>query len=45
MVGSVDLLHFHLSVHIAVVQEVDIGDFHLEVCDEESSISGSVCKE
>lgn len=30
VVGSVDLLHFHLCVHIAVVQEVDVGDLHLK---------------
>lgn len=29
MVGSVNLLHLHLCVHIAVVQEVDIGNLHL----------------
>lgn len=33
VVGGVDLLHFHLSVHITVVQEVDIRDLHLEGCD------------
>lgn len=31
VVGGVDLLHFHLSVHVAVVQEVDIGDLYLDV--------------
>lgn len=30
VVGGVDLLHFHLCVHIAVVQEVDVGDLHLK---------------
>ena len=30
MVGGVDLLHLHLRVHVAVVQEVDVGDLHLE---------------
>lgn len=33
VVGGVDLLHFHLSVDIAVVQEVDIGNLHLQGCD------------
>ena len=31
MVASVDLLHLHLCVHIAVVQEVDVGILHLWV--------------
>lgn len=30
VVGSVDLLHLHLCVHVAMVQEVDVGDFHLK---------------
>lgn len=30
VVGGVDFLHFDLSVNVAVVQEVDIGDLHLE---------------
>ena len=30
VVGGVDLLHLHLRVHVAVVQEVDVGDLHLE---------------
>lgn len=29
MVGGINLLHLHLCVHIAVVQEVDVGDLHL----------------
>lgn len=30
VVTCVDLLHFNLSVNIAVVQEVDVGNFHLQ---------------
>ena len=30
VVRGVDLLHLHLRVHVAVVQEVDVGDLHLE---------------
>ena len=29
VVAGVDLLHLHLGVNIAVVQEVDVGYFHL----------------
>lgn len=29
MVGSVNFLHLHLCVDIAVVQEVDVGNLHL----------------
>lgn len=29
MVGGINLLHLHLCVDIAVVQEVDIGNLHL----------------
>lgn len=33
MVGGVDLLHFYLCVHVAVIHEVHISSFHL--ADEE----------
>lgn len=29
VVGGINLLHLHLCVHVAVVQEVDVGDLHL----------------
>lgn len=29
VVAGVDLLHFHLCIHIAVVDEIYIGNFHL----------------
>jgi len=29
MVGGVDLLHLHLCVDVAVVEEVDVGNLHL----------------
>ncbi len=35
MVGRVDLLHFYLSVHIAVIHKVHIGSFHLGIKKEE----------
>lgn len=31
VVGGVDLLHLHLRVHVAVVEEVDVGDLHLKI--------------
>lgn len=30
MVAGVDLLHFDLCVHVAMVQEVDISNFNLK---------------
>lgn len=30
VVRGVDLLHFHFCVHIAMIQEVDVGDLHLQ---------------
>lgn len=30
VVAGVDLLHLHLRVHVAVIEEVNVRDFHLE---------------
>lgn len=38
VVGRINLLHLHLCVHIAMVQEVDIGDLDLLECRETSSV-------
>lgn len=31
VVGGVNLLHFNLCVHVAVIHKVYVGGFHLEV--------------
>lgn len=38
VVGGVDLLHFNLRIHIAVVQEVDISNLHLDVIVEHNKV-------
>ena len=30
VIAGINLLHFHLGIHIAVIQEVNVCDFHLE---------------
>lgn len=30
VIAGVNLLHFHLSIHIAVIQEVNVRNFNLE---------------
>lgn len=39
MVGCINLLHLHLRVDIAVVEEVDIGDFNLSGCKQTQLLS------
>lgn len=30
MVTGIDFFHFHFSVHVAVVNKINIGNFHLQ---------------